>query len=646
MATSLEYAVPAELAPDQSTALPPSDPATQREGLDYQQLGGYVQTWLRNISASREPQRRVWDACWAAFRGKDDFSDKEDWQSKIVLPKAFASIKQASSVLMRMFTSSGKPWRYDPVDPNNDVMAIKGEKKTQLVKAFMENAKYITHLKEGTESGMITGLTILKPWWGYETKLAIEVSPDGQIIRKEILEGRLYIRAVDPNNFYWLPGSKLNCWTGTIEEMEVPIWQVQQIVKSLEDAGLGDSINRKAIEGIKPTKIDEYDKQTTLRFNHISSNTRAANESTDTCRLTEYYGPIFQNEELIERNGHVLMIGDDVLIAKRNTNWSGKAPYIGWSPLIVPFRTEGTGLIEPVLEVLRNYSKITNMAVDNVGYSMMPVFELFPDAYENPEDFETGLVPGKFFRRKVMPGLPTLPGITPMQFNDISGGSIQVAAQLDRAYQEGALVGEIQQAIPRFRGVQSATEIEVKQENQQSFFGAMAGDMEENLIAPLVDFCGDLIMQFMDTTNDPRIAQILGQDFTVFAGMTHAQRLNEIQGDFVLRVSGISEQFEKAEMLNNLVQFMNLIGQNPMAWLPYVDQIELLKRIVEGFRPMIHDINKIVVTPEVAQENLRQQLMQQLAPNMLTLLPQMVEMAQQQQLQREQLAAKPAPATS
>ncbi len=634
--TSLESSVPAELAPDQYTAIPVADPASGQPGIDYTKVGSYVQTWWRNIHSQRDSKRRIWDDCWALYRGIEDFSDKEDWQSRIVLPKANAAVKQASSVMIRLLTQSGTPWRYEPADPNNTALQIKAEKKTKLTSTFMKNAKYLTHIKEALEGGFITGLVILKPSWGYESKLNLQVQPDGQIIQNEIMEGNLHMRAVDPYNFYWMPGSKLNAWTGTIEQMEVPIWEIKKLVKSFQDAGLGPLINQKAIANIKPSHINAYDKMSSLRMNDLSSNTKAANESSDTCKVTEYYGPIFQGEDLVAEHGHVLMIGDDVLIVKKNTFWSGKAPYIAWSPLIVPFRTEGTGLIESVRDVLRQYSKITNQAVDNVAYSMLPIFELFEDAYENPEDFETGLTPGKVLRRKQL--AQSLPGINPVAFPDISGGSIQVAAQLDRAWQEGALVGEIQQAIPRFRGAQSAAEVEIKDQNQQGFFGAMASDMEENLLEPLVDFCGDLIMQFMDTTSDPRIAQILGADYTVFAGMTHAQKLNEVNGDFTLRVTGISEQFEKQEMLSNLVQFMNLIGQNPMAWLPYINQIELLKRIVEGFRPTIHDIDKIVVTPEVAQYNMQQQQLKEMAPNMLAMLPQFIEMAQAQALAKEQNA--------
>jgi hypothetical protein len=637
MSNSIELTIPAELAPDEQTALPMADPATQTPGLDYEALATHITNWKKNLHAGRAAKRAIWDECWAAFRGVEDFSNKEDWQSKIVLPKAMASVKQASSVLIRLISQSAQPWRYEPIDKNNTIQQIRAEKKTTLVNTFMNNAKYLSAVKEANEGAFVMGLAVLKPYWGYETRLDIQAMPDGSIVRNEVLEGKLFVKAVDPYNFFWLPGSSLNNWAGTIEVMEMPYWKLKELVKSLEEAGLSNLINHKALENIKSSRIDAIDKQATLRHQEMNSFIKAPSEVSDVVKVTEYYGPIFQGEELVEKSGHVFMIGDKVLIAKKNTIWNNRPPYIGWSPLLVPFRTEGMGLIEPVRQVLRNYSKITNQAVDSVAYSMLPMFELFEEAYENPDDFNTGLTPGKVLRRKAQTA-QNLPGMQQIQFRDVSTGAIEVAAQLDRAYQEGALVGEIQQALPRFRGAQTASEIEIKDGNQQSFFGSMGADMEQNLIAPLVDYCGDLVIQFLDTANDPRISQVLGADFTTFAGMTHAQKLIEIQGDFTLKVSGISEQFEKSEMLNNLVQFMNLIGQNPMAWLPYINQIELLKRIVEGFRPQIHDIDKIVVTQEVAAYQIQQQMLQQMGPQVLGMLPQLIEMAQAQQLAREQQA--------
>ena len=44
----------------------------------------------------------------------------------------------------------------------------------------------------------------------------------------------------------------------------------------------------------------------------------------------------------------------------------------------------------------------------------------------------------------------------------------------------------------------------------------------------------------------------------VLAGMSREEIMELVQGDYKVHVTGVTGQLEKAEMLQNLVQFMNL----------------------------------------------------------------------------------------
>jgi hypothetical protein len=130
--------------------------------------------------------------------------------------------------------------------------------------------------------------------------------------------------------------------------------------------------------------------------------------------------------------------------------------------------------------------------------------------------------------------------------------------------------------------------------------GGIAADIEKEALEPMVTMALDLIFQFIDTANDPRVASILGVGADILKGMSREDVMEMIAGDYSVKVSGITGQIMKAEMLQNLVQFMNLIGQNPQAWLPYLNEDALLRRILESFRPHIHDIEEIIADPATA----------------------------------------------
>lgn len=783
---------PAEFVSEQqpSTAQGMMQTDAEREKHAYdEKVRQYVISWRNQLRMYRYEKLSVWNECWQIYRCQEDWSDKEDWQSKIALPKSFSSVKQATNVIKRFLNASKKPFTLESENPNDLVCVRRTEQMTHLAEVFLEKARFLDEFSEALECGFIMGAGIVKLWWGLVPRIVTKVQtswvpsgpggvvpkrapstgaaqlqqtptdvrggetqpseafgqldqsgrppisashatsvppPNGpregaplpntggaaggsgggqgleppeqqplgggvpveapasnrttqpvgqlpkaliqqdarmyptqmtnefinpmnlpggggvpgqnalaneyampqmtqqkQIVREEILEGKLFIRAVDPYNFYWLPGSKMNKWTGTIEEVELPKWELLQMAQE----GIFDP---DLVKSIQPMKIEEQTKQSWLRWGEMPRTTNGPTPDTGVVKLTEFYGPVVLDGEVKERYGHVLIANDTVvLINGKNQFWHRESPYRGFSPVALPFRTEGVGLVEQVRQIDKALNRLANMSVDTLMFRLMPVFEVAPDAYENPEDFDTGLTPGKIFRRNLQ--YPTAEALKPIQMEDVSPGATQISAELNVAHQEGSLISQLQQAIPRYRGAQSATETQAMQDNQQSFFGAMAADIERAFLAPIILMSVDLIFQFLDTANDPRVASILGVEAGVLAGMTREEVMELVQGDYKVHVRGITGQLEKAEMLQSLVQFMNLIGQNPQAWLPYINQSKLLQRILEAFRPAIHDIEEILADPETAAAQQQAMFGQQITPDLLRLIPDLVRLKHQRE---------------
>lgn len=701
MPTSFEQAIPIEL---QGSPHTPPQPAVLNEQDD--KVRSYVINWRNQLRTFRVMKRTIWDECWQLYRGKDNFDAKQDWQTKIVLPKAWSSVKQATSAVKRLLQTPKLPWQIESVNPEDLVEAQRAAQMTDLTKVFTEKAHFIEEFLEGLELGFILGIGVWKLWWGLvpRTRMKVQnqivqvpytpingqagpplatdfinpkqspppfgqslqsyqqqdiqaypeqlpqealnplgwgVGPMGaptapqsnfqiqkQLVREEILEGKLFIRAVDPYNFYWLPGSKINRWAGTIEDIEVPKWELLEMAKQ----GMFDP---ETIKSIKPMRLDEYQKKSQMRFDEPIMAVNGPTPDTGLVKLTEYYGPIVIDGEVVESHGHVIIANDNtVLLNQKNPFLHNKPPYVGFSPLSLPLRTEGVGLVEMVRAVDKALSELANLSVDTLLFRLMPLFEVTPEVYENPEDLETGITPGKILRKNL--GQAGTPGITPIAFEDISQGAIQVAASLDRSHQEGSLTPEIQQAIPRYRGSQTATETQLMQQNQESFMGAMAADIEGQALQPMIEMAMDLIFQFIDTANDPRVASILGVGAEIIQGMSKEEIMEMIQGDYKVKATGITSQLQKAEMLQNLIQVMNLIGQNPQAWLPYINQDAFLRRIIESFRPTIHDIDNLMVDPATAQAREAAIHYQEISQQ----VPQLIQAAQDAQQQQVDVSLK------
>ncbi len=668
----------------------------------------YIVTWRQQARSAFIQRRNIWDDCWKLYRGLDDFSMKQDWQSKIVLPKSFTSVKMATNTIKRLLSAAKKPWDIESVNPEDLVTTLRAEQMTDLTKHFMDKAHFLKEFGEGLECAFILGLGVWKLWWGLVPRKQVRVttemvpvgmnhvishiagqapplgSPQGgvdqagapsllgtepnpkvappsfgqgrfeyktqndseypnqlpqealnpmgmtgggqdpsappsylmipqkRVVQEEVMEGKLFLRAVDPYNFYWLPGSKLNRWVGTIEDIEVPRWE---LIKMAE-AGI---FPIEKVNQIQPKRIDERYKMSNLRFNETLNTNNGPNADTAVCQLTEYYGPLVWDGKILEENAHVVMANDStILLLQRNPFLHQKSPYIAFSPLNLPFRTEGVGLIEMVRFIDKALSQLANLSVDTLVFRLLPLFEVAPETLENPEDLETGMVPGKILRKNLAHA--GTEAVRPVQFNDVSTGAVNTWAALERSHQEGALISDIAEGLPRWRGQQTATETQQLSQQSESFMGGMAADIEKDALEPMVTMAMDLVFQFLDTANDPRVASILGVGADILKGMSREDILEMISGDYSVKVSGVTGQIMKSEMLQNLVQFMNLIGQNPQAWLPYINEDALLRRILESFRPHIHDIEDIIADPAIADAKKVAQASQEMLPQLLQLL--------------------------
>lgn len=727
----------------------------------------YVIAWRNQLKQLRWQKRQIWNECWQLYNGLDDWTDKEDWQAKIVIPKAFNTVKTATNVIKRLMVTAKQPWSIESTNPEDLVNVIRAEKCTNLLKVFTERAHLLEEFSEALECSFIIGVGVWKLWWGltprietsveesytplddilgnipgglgpnaasgqvteevaqqpnqggnqmplsgnelatassqttpkvdqpgsgmpqrpappppgytsgygeeqgvptepppprnvigqlgrpdwlartmaqlYPTQLPFEeIAPmqgaasdmgtggpmqrprmlvkQKQIVRKETYEGDLFIRAVDPYNFYWLPGAKFpNRMIGTIEDVEVAKWELIEMA----DKGI---FSKAKIAAIKPQKIDEYEKMSALRWKETVRAYNGPNTDTGVVKLTEYFGPIVYDGKVQKREAHMLIANDSVTLFYRdNEFWHRKSPYIAFSPLALPFRTEGFGLLEMNRQIDEALNRIACMSVDMQMFRLIPAFEYSPDAYENPEDFETGLNPGKMFRRNT--NRLQDPPISTIKFEDISAGTQQLVAALEKWHQEGGLISDIQQGIPKYRGIQTATESQILQNNMDNFMGNMAVDIEKLALEPMLTMALDLMLQFIDTAHDPRVASILGVDADVLGGMSKPELYEMVAGNYKVRVRGISEQLWKAEILQQLVQFMNLIGQNPQAWLPYINEDALLRRVLDSFRPQIHDIEQIIADPDTAQAKQIAMNQQNTTGDLIRLIPQLAELA-------------------
>src|SRR3989304_4057594 len=137
MAITLYDTIPAELT---NPPEPPGQPDQPREATDVvddqpvkdSDIVAYVVQWLKKLQRGRTDKVNIWNECWQLYRGLEDFSDKENWQTQMVLPKAWASVKQATSTIKRLLTTATLPWAVGAVNPDDLVTVVRAEQMGDL----------------------------------------------------------------------------------------------------------------------------------------------------------------------------------------------------------------------------------------------------------------------------------------------------------------------------------------------------------------------------------------------------------------------------------------------------------------------------------------------------------------------------------
>ena len=111
MYTGSQYldVTPVELLqnPEQNTTQDPNQATTSPSNSSFDEKArAYVIAWRNQLRQQRIEKLNIWNECWALYRGQQNMSNKEDWQSQIVMPKAWGTVKQAVNVIKRFLNTA------------------------------------------------------------------------------------------------------------------------------------------------------------------------------------------------------------------------------------------------------------------------------------------------------------------------------------------------------------------------------------------------------------------------------------------------------------------------------------------------------------------------------------------------------------
>ena len=68
--------------------------------------------------------RRKWKETWDAYLLRQNYDEKEDWQSKITTAKPFSTVQQATAIVQKALGTSKDFFSIEPIDVENDEIEL------------------------------------------------------------------------------------------------------------------------------------------------------------------------------------------------------------------------------------------------------------------------------------------------------------------------------------------------------------------------------------------------------------------------------------------------------------------------------------------------------------------------------------------
>ena len=479
--------------------------------------------------ATRE-RRLAADELWNLYQGRQDYSKKKDWQSKVFVPKVHTSINQATSIVHRAIMSPRRLFKINVINPKDEEAKSVIPGVERVLKGELKNSNFAASYSESVKEGFIVGIGIPKVVWEEGLKFVNAAT------------ARTYI---DPD---YEPSSG-NPPKYVIEEKEMDLAELKDMAQNINrDAGR-NVFNIAEINKIKEDQRDvEHEVEDRARRG-ISDH----NKTDRRVRVLEFWGSIVDKKTNKVKKNQLRIIANGKYIIRKQTNPfdHGKAPYIPLVPIPYPHRGSwGISLVEPIAKMQYAYNNIINLAIDNLNFSVNKVYEYQPSALVNPRSL-TRLYPGKMVAKHT-----ATPAVSEVRTTSLGQDSFAALGLIQSEIQKGTAVTEF--LMGTSGGSKTATEAELKTAQAQGIFDTMARGIETNSLAPLIEMSFDLLVQF------GRIPKELSGRYKFDVGGLSLLLVRREQTQNVQQVLGLALQSQTVASMTNIRElyekYLNLLN--------------------------------------------------------------------------------------
>lgn len=522
-------------------------------------------TWIvKYVSQQRERAesatltfRKQWQELWQAYQSKQDYSQKQDWQSQCFVPKVWMKIERAAGEVKRALLQTKRLFKFELDDDQEQgriaELRTAWLKEQEDGKELLRVAEQIHAVERRIDARMhITSIhetrfkhaledTNFIPVYSEMVKAAFLVGIGIPKVGWDATEHRATYKHINALNFRvdpeWEPSSDgppryvVEDYQQTLTELKAEAYRINQAVKKTDPKAAAPydlAAIRDLHEGTSPDLEQRQEERQQKGLDQL--------EPPDgVLQLWQYWGDIPKEEGpgMLLRNVMVIIANGRVCVrVSRNPFRHGKPPYVITLPIVYPHRgCAGVSLAQAVVKLNYVYNNLWNMLADNLNFSVNKQFQGNPTHLVNSKD--QGIWPGKFWAHNLGPSQSAIEevSVTPVHADilhamEIIRQDIEEAMSVTRTLEGAASAKKEPLGTTRLKTAQA-----------QSFFDIIAWDLERNSLTQLLERTYDLYEQYANYP--PR------------------------RGNFRLRVSGITLMLHIKEMIDRILMVLAVGARDP-----------------------------------------------------------------------------------
>ena len=522
-------------------------------------LVDYAYDCINTSKRSNENIRQIQFECLDLYHEEepDNYADKEDWQSRVVIPGPFSSVQHGMAAVRKAF----KP-NFLSIENKQNPSQAEFWKRMMDFQLSRDHADFKTVFTDASGFGFAVGqsLEMIPIWDEYEGLKYLLIEP-WKIHRDPDASPRH-----PQDGMYW------------IHQEYIDYFQL----KRAEKDGIYSNIDKARDNASIPEESDLSEEELARRKNKIYTKS----EFRKALLVSEFWGVVLDKKgNLLLPNARYTIAGNNVVShPKRSPYRSLKWPGISFSPIPNFLSYEGRGLLQGVRSLWNFMNSLMCLHNDNLNWVVNPMGEIEITALVDQDDIAS--YPGKdFLTRGTISGHQVYRTIERRsQTPDVM--SIQKFAT--EKYDLGTFVSH---SVRGEVGPREITGREAAQNLDQSMgvFGSIGENNEDGAL--------DAIRAGMEcvaiNADYKMVAAVFGEEYAnTIADPQSATgvKIPEITGN--LHVSGLSAILKDNETMKNIRDTILPLAGEGSVFQPYLKPYNILKSI--EIRTNLADENMVV----------------------------------------------------